>query len=94
MLPSELRPPRDWESPARLARPLGPLRRVHVTGDLVDQRLLAVEHLLVAEAPPQLDDQALAVEIAGEAEQEGLDPQLVAAVVRVDADRDRCSAPS
>ena len=64
-------------------------RRLDVAGDLVDQRLLALEHLLVAEALPQLDDQALAVQVAGEAEQEGLDPQLVAAVVRVRPDRDR-----
>ena len=69
--------------------PLGPLGRLDVARDLVDQRLLAVEDLLVAQALPQLDHEPPAVQVAGEAEQERLDPQLVAAVVRVRPDRDR-----
>ena len=52
-----------------------------------------VEDLLVAEPLPQLDHEALAVQVAGEAEQERLDAQLVAAVVRVRADRDRRAVP-
>ena len=66
-------------------------RRVASTsrGDLVDQRLLALEDLLVAEALPELDDEPLPVQVALEVEQERLDLPLAAAVVRVRPDRDR-----
>ena len=45
--------------------------------------------MLVAQPLPQLDHEPLAVQVAGEAEQERLDAELVAAVVRVRPDRDR-----
>ena len=71
------RPPTPGEVEPRAAsssgRPLGPLRLLDVAGDLVDQILLGREHPLVAEPPPELDDEALAVQVAGEAEQERLD---------------------
>src|SRR5438445_13870155 len=70
-------------------RRLGSARRLDVGGDLLDQGLLAVEGLLVAQALPKLEDEALAVQVAGKVEQERLHPPLVAAVVRVGADRDR-----
>ena len=60
-----------------------------ISGDLLDELGFAREDGLVAEALPEFDDQPLAVEIALEVEQERLDPALGAAVVRVDADRDR-----
>ena len=72
-----------------LARADGALGRLDVARDLVDERLLAVEDLLVAKALPQLDHEPRAVQVAGEAEQERLDAELVAAVVRVRPDRDR-----
>src|SRR5438874_12730962 len=50
--------------------------------------LFALECTLLAQALPQLDDEPLAVEVSFEVEQECLDPPFVAAVVRVDADRD------
>src|SRR3954471_20145097 len=65
----------------------GALGFVHVTRDLVDQILLAREGPLVAQAPPELDDQPPSVEVAREAEQEGLHPELVTAVVRIRPDR-------
>src|SRR3954452_21712887 len=61
--------------------------RGDVPADLVDQLLLAPEDGLVPEPQPELDDEALAVEVAVEVEQERLDPPLAAAVVRVRADR-------
>src|SRR6185503_2943396 len=60
-----------------------------VPRDLRDQLLLALERPLVAQALPQLEREPLAVEVAGEVEQERLDPPFAAAVVRVGADRDR-----
>src|SRR3954454_12749600 len=62
-------------------------RLLEVAGDLADEIRLARERPLVAEPPPELDDQPLAVEVALVVEQERLDAQLRAAVVRVDADR-------
>src|SRR5688572_23176332 len=44
-------------------------RRFHIAGDLVDQGLLALEDLLVAEPLPELDDESAAVEVALEVEQ-------------------------
>ena len=82
---------RAHRRPTYLRLPAGPPSsgRFDVAGDLVDQLLLALEHLLVAQPLPQLDDQPPAVEIALEVEQVRLDPPLLAAVVRVRADRDR-----
>src|SRR5262249_34112055 len=70
-------------------RPSGPprsARRLHVAPDLLDELGLACEGPLLPEPVPELDGQALPVEVALEVEQEGLDPALGAAVVRVDAD--------
>ena len=50
-----------------------------------------LERPLVAQPPPELDDEALPVQVAVEVEQERLDPPLVAAVMRVRTDRDRCA---
>src|SRR3954447_11361635 len=75
--------PRD---PSRALRAPG---RLHVPGDLLDELGLAGERPLVADPAPELDDQPPAVEVAFEVEQERLDAPLVAAVVRVRADRDR-----
>src|SRR6187455_2566234 len=72
-------------------RPFGGARRVDVAGDLGDERLFALEDLLVAETRPELDDQPFAVEIAVEVEEVRLDPSLGAAVVRVRPDRDSCA---
>ena len=72
-----------------LCRPDGLSGRFDVAGDLVDQLLLGLEHLLVPQPFPQLDDDPLAVEVALEVEQVRLDPALLAAVVRIRADRDR-----
>src|SRR5712691_11396141 len=60
-----------------------------VSGDLLDQLALAFERALVAQAPPQLEYEPLAVQIAFEVEQERLDAPLLAAVVRVRPNRDR-----
>src|SRR4051812_48743967 len=75
------------------ARTLGLSRSLDVALDLRDEGGLALEGLLLAQAPPELERQPLAVEVAVEVEQERLDPPLVAAVVRVGADRDRGSMP-
>src|SRR2546425_8363199 len=64
-----------------------------VSGDLVDQLALAFERALVAQAPPQLEHEPLAVEIAFEVEQERLHAPLLTAVVRVRPDRDRRTRP-
>ncbi len=72
-------------------RPLGPLGLLDVAGDLVDQLPLAREGALVAQALPKLDDEPPAVQVPGETEQECLDAQLVAAVVGIRPDRDRCA---
>src|SRR4051794_30768313 len=64
-------------------------RCLDVRGDRVDELLLALEGALVAQTIPQLDDEAPAVEVSLEIEQERLHAALVAAVVRVGADRDR-----
>src|SRR5207245_2649996 len=64
-------------------------RLLDVSGDLVDQIALAFERALVAQAPPQLEHEPLAVEIAFEVEQERLHAPLLASVVRVRPDRDR-----
>ena len=76
-------PPGSCESGARRGA-----CALDVAGDLVDQRLLALERLLVAQPLPELDDQPPAVEVALEVEQERLDASLAAAVVRVRPDRD------
>src|SRR5207253_8407113 len=68
---------------------LGAARGLHVARDLGDQLLLARERALVAQPRPELERQLLAVEVALEVEEERLDPPLLAAVVRVGADRDR-----
>ena len=60
-----------------------------VAGDLLHELGLAPERALVAQPLPELDAQRTAVEVALEVEQERLDPPLDAAVVRVDADRER-----
>src|SRR6476619_5078290 len=69
-----------------LFRPLCPLRRLHVAADLLYERLLAVEHCLVSEPLPQLDDEALPVQVALEVEQVRLDSSFRSAVVRVRPD--------
>ena len=74
-------------------RPCGALGLLDVARDLSDELLLALEGPLVPQALPELDDQPPPVEVALEVEQERLDPPLVAAVVRVDADRDRGAVP-
>src|SRR6266849_3170608 len=66
----------------------GPRPR-HVPRYLRHELVLAAERPFVTEPLPELDDQPLPVEVAIEIEQVRLDPQLLAAVVRVDADRDR-----
>src|SRR5581483_11021913 len=48
----------------------------------------------VAEPLPELDDEPPPVEVAAEVQQEGLDPALGPAVVRVDADRDGGPVPA
>ena len=63
--------------------------RFDVAGELIDQLLLAAEDLLVAEPPPHFDDEPAAVEVALEVEQVRLDPAFLAAVMGVEADRDR-----
>ena len=87
--PKRLTSPRAWimapfslTAPTYLRRSDRLSRRLDVAGDLVDQLLLAREHLLVAEPLPQLDDEPAAVEVAVEVEQVRLDPPLLAAVVR------------
>ena len=67
----------------------GATRRLDVRGDRVDQLRLAREGTLVAQPLPELDHEPPAVQVAVEVEQVRLDPQRRAAVVRVDADRDR-----
>src|SRR5512134_737143 len=69
--------------------PAGALRSLDVGGDLGDQRGFRLEHRLVPEALPQLDDEPLPVEVALEVEEVRLDPALGAAVVRIRPDRDR-----
>ena len=78
-------PPRTCGATRDAVRRASPRRR----GDLRDQLGLALEGPLVAQALPELERQPLAVQVAGEVEQERLDPALAAAVVRVGADRDR-----
>ena len=63
--PKRLTRPRAWimapfslTAATYLRRPDRPSRRLDVPGDLVDQPLLALEDLLVAEALPELDDEA------------------------------------
>ena len=70
----------------RAARRAG---RLDVAGDLLHELGLALERALVAQPLPELDAQRAAVEVAVEVEEERLDPPLDAAVVRVDADRER-----
>ena len=65
----------------------GASRLVDVERDLVDQILLALEGPLVPEPLPQLDHKPPAVQVALEIEQERFDAPLLAAVVRVGADR-------
>src|SRR3954453_17926363 len=80
------------EDPPPLRRRQGMLRRARlldVERDLRDQVGLALEDPRVASAPPGLDDQAAPVEVPLVVEQERLDAQLGAAVVRVHADRRR-----
>ena len=62
--------------------------RFDVAPDLGDELGLGGERPLVPKPLPDLDDEPLAVEIALEVEQVGLDPALGTAVVRVRADRD------
>src|SRR6188474_1905924 len=69
-------------------RPPSLLRGFDVAGDLLDECGLRLEDGLVPQSLPQLDDEPLSVEVAVEVEEEGLDPALRAAVVRVRADRD------
>src|SRR5215207_4465820 len=73
----------------RLRRP----RRLHVARNLVDQLLLGSEGAFVAQAPPELENEPLPIQIALEVEQEGLDAPLLAAVLRIDTDRDRGAVP-
>src|SRR5690348_7044439 len=65
-----------------------------VLGDLGDQVGLGLEGPLVPEPEPELHDEPLAVQVALEVEQVGFDPTLVAAVMRVDADRDGGAVPA
>src|SRR5207302_9086880 len=81
-------PRRPSRSRFRLHRPLRRPRSLDVAGDLLDQIGFAREGSLLAEALPELDDQAPPVEVTLEIEQECLDLSLLAAVLRVDADRD------
>src|SRR5687767_12416632 len=60
-----------------------------VLGDLRHEIFLARESALVPELLPELQPDALAVQIALEVEQEGFDAALAPAVVRIDSDRDR-----
>src|SRR6266516_4340129 len=60
-----------------------------VPGDLLHELRLALERALLAQPPPKLHREPRAVEIALPVEEVRLDPALGAAVVRVDADRDR-----
>src|SRR5215210_1536235 len=94
--PKRLTRPRAWimepfslKAPTYLPRSDGLPRRLDVARDLVDQLLLALEDLLVAQPLPELHHEPTPVEVAIEVEQVGLDPPLLAAVVRVRADRDR-----
>src|SRR5215210_8108719 len=94
--PKRLTRPRAWiieplelTAPTYLRGSNRLLRRFDVTRDLVDQPLLVRKHLLVAQTLPELDHEPAPVEVAVEVEQVRLDPPLVAAVVRVRADRDR-----
>src|SRR5206468_2778137 len=64
-------------------------RLLDVARDLRDELGLVREGPLLAEAIPELDAQPFTIEVAFEVEQESFDPALGAAVVRVDADRDR-----
>src|SRR5262249_37867171 len=82
----------EEEEREALGGPHGLLRLLDVAGDLRHELLLARERALVAQPAPELDDEAPAVEVADEVEQERVDPALVAAVVRVHADRDRRAA--
>ena len=67
----------------RLGRALGRARLLHVTGDLSHQLVLARERPLFPQPPPELYDEAPAVEIALEVEQIRFDPALVATVVGI-----------
>src|SRR5918994_1643804 len=94
--PKRLTRPRAWiigpfslTAATYLRGPDGSTGRLDVARDLVDQLLLALEHLLVPQPFPQLDDQPPAVQVALEVEQVRLDPALLTAVVRVRPDRDR-----
>src|SRR5690348_6544585 len=79
------RPPRTCGSD----RPLRLPRGLDVSRDLLDERGLALERLLVPQPRPELDRQLLSVQVALEVEQERLDAALLAAVVRIRADGDR-----
>src|SRR5207253_1605734 len=72
-----------------LARPLGRPRLLDVARDLLDELRFAGEGALVAQPLPQLDDEPLAVEVSLPVQEIRLDAAFRAAVVRVDADRDR-----
>src|SRR6185312_13322514 len=60
-------------------RPAGELRGLDVGGDLLDERRLGLEDGLVSQALPELDHEALPVQIAVEIEEVRLDPPLRAA---------------
>src|SRR4029453_16120899 len=60
-----------------------------IAPDLVDELLLRRERALLPKPLPELDHQPPAVEIAREIEENSLSSPLLAAVVRVDANRDR-----
>src|SRR5262249_34825840 len=84
-----------WTRGDQAARPRGRSRtagrpgRLDIARDLRHELRLALERRLVTQPLPELDDHAPPVEVALVVEQERLDAPLVAAVVRVDADRDR-----
>src|SRR5207247_7317817 len=61
--------------------------RLDIARDLLDERGLSRERLLIPKAPPELDDKAPPVEIPLVIEEVRFHAPLVAAVMRVDPDR-------
>src|SRR5687768_5142479 len=86
--PKRLTRPRAWimgpftdTISTYLCGPDGSTGRLDVAGDLIDQLLLALEHLLVPQPFPELDEQPAAVEVALEGGQVRFDPAFLAPVV-------------
>ena len=66
-----------------LRRPYRGARLLHVRRDLGDQRRLALECELVAEALPELDHEPVAIQVAVPVEQVGFDAPTCAAAIAV-----------